>query len=397
METNRKIIGNAISAYFMIFICASFFLNKENEAINNNFVKSHTKTALLIHFLFLFVYIVFVSLWLWAQFTVFGLTLGSVIASGLFLILFSFLLYGIYQAHHGKTFTTQDIAQISRTGSMIDIQKDVKFSEEEMLHIILSYIPFIGYSSYFKLSKNTQIQNIVFINLISSGIITLFFILGAQNIALFFSLIYILFVAFSIVTLVGKHELIVPQLTSIPTPTQKYIWVYTIGEYLSKHLSKNKKFAALEELYTKNTKLYSSKEEKRSQEMEKKADIQIPKFLIYVPVINIITVFFLKSRYKYHIINGLIITLICISSITLLWYSHAVFLIALFPASFGIWYLPRLWYQMPYIYDVYHIISNLLYTITHLFSRGRKIQKTVKTETLSVKDNPSNSDSEKIQ
>jgi hypothetical protein len=74
-----------------------------------------------------------------------------------------------------------------------------------------------------------------------------------------------------------------------------------------------------------------------------------------------------------------------------------VFLIALFPASFGIWYLPRLWYQMPYIYDIYRIISNLLYTITHLFSRGRKIQKTVRTETLSVKDSPSDSDSEKIQ
>ncbi len=397
METNRKIIGNAMSAYFMIFICVSFFLNKENDAINNNFVKSHTKTALLIHFLFLFVYIIFVSLWLWDQFALFGFAIGSIIASGLFLMLFWFLLYGIYQAHHGKVFTTGDMIHISKTWNIIDIQKNVKISEQDTVHIILSYIPFIWYSSYFQLSKNTQIKNIVFINLMSSSIITLFFVLGAQNVALFFGLIYILFVAFSIVTLVGKHELIVPQLSFIPSPEQKYIWTRTAIEYFRKYFSKNKKFEAIQDIYNKNIKLYNSEEENRNQKMKKRADINIPRFLIYVPVINILTIFSLKTRYKYHIINGLVITLLCIIWSMVIWYSHFVFLVALFPASFGIWYLPRLWYQMPYIYDLYHMTSQILYTLTHLFSRGRSIQKTVKTETLSIKNVASDPDSRKTQ
>jgi hypothetical protein len=46
---NQKIINNAISSYFMMFISIIFLFNKKNELLNNNFVKSHTKIAFLIH------------------------------------------------------------------------------------------------------------------------------------------------------------------------------------------------------------------------------------------------------------------------------------------------------------------------------------------------------------
>ena len=61
MEKNKKIIANAVSAYFMIFISLSFLFNKNNKYLNNDFVKSHTKTAFIIHIMFLFTYVVFVS------------------------------------------------------------------------------------------------------------------------------------------------------------------------------------------------------------------------------------------------------------------------------------------------------------------------------------------------
>jgi uncharacterized membrane protein len=58
---SQKVIGNAISAYLLMFISGLFFFNKTNENINHPFVKAHTKTAMLIHLGFLVTYIVFIS------------------------------------------------------------------------------------------------------------------------------------------------------------------------------------------------------------------------------------------------------------------------------------------------------------------------------------------------
>jgi len=60
-EIHQKSKNNAISAYLMLFISGLFIFNKSNEYINNNFVKSHTKVAFLIHISFLLNYIVFIS------------------------------------------------------------------------------------------------------------------------------------------------------------------------------------------------------------------------------------------------------------------------------------------------------------------------------------------------
>ena len=56
---DKKIKGNAIAAYLMIFISGLFILNKDKPALCNSFVKSHTKTAFFIHTLFLSVIIIF--------------------------------------------------------------------------------------------------------------------------------------------------------------------------------------------------------------------------------------------------------------------------------------------------------------------------------------------------
>lgn len=49
-ELNKKIIGNATAAYFMVFVSLCFlFSNKEN--VNHPFVKSHVKSAFALHFM----------------------------------------------------------------------------------------------------------------------------------------------------------------------------------------------------------------------------------------------------------------------------------------------------------------------------------------------------------
>ena len=66
-EVSKK---NAQSAYFMIFISLMFLFNKRDSNINNDFVKSHTKTAFFIHLLFLIIYIVFIHYGLLSNFSI---------------------------------------------------------------------------------------------------------------------------------------------------------------------------------------------------------------------------------------------------------------------------------------------------------------------------------------
>jgi|TARA_Y100001960_G_C14512735_1_gene747302 hypothetical protein len=49
IETNKKIKANAVSAYLLIFVSIFFLSNRNNPLLNNDFVKTHTKSAFLIH------------------------------------------------------------------------------------------------------------------------------------------------------------------------------------------------------------------------------------------------------------------------------------------------------------------------------------------------------------
>ena len=58
---NNKIINNAVSAYLMLFISWMLLINKSNPYINNDFVKNHTKSSIIIHLMIIINYIVFIS------------------------------------------------------------------------------------------------------------------------------------------------------------------------------------------------------------------------------------------------------------------------------------------------------------------------------------------------
>ncbi|GEM_PF-875276 len=177
METNRKVIGNAISAYFLMFISATFFLNKENKYINNDFVKSHTKTAVLLHILFLLVYIIFIYVGLGRSVQFLGFSLSVILSSSFFIGLFGLLMYGVYHANKGKTFTISDMMSLTKTDTLLSVDEEKELSETEKFSIIISYIPFLGYFHYGKHLGNTRIQNIVKLNLIVSSIIAFFYII----------------------------------------------------------------------------------------------------------------------------------------------------------------------------------------------------------------------------
>jgi hypothetical protein len=45
----EKVKANAVSSYLLLFVSSAFLFNKNDPYLNNSFVKSHTKVALLIH------------------------------------------------------------------------------------------------------------------------------------------------------------------------------------------------------------------------------------------------------------------------------------------------------------------------------------------------------------
>jgi len=92
-QIHQKTINNAISAYLMLFISATFLLNKDNEYINNSFVKSHTKVAFLIHLSFLVTYVIFIRFAFLKDISIVNYSLSHILASSIFTLLFITLLY----------------------------------------------------------------------------------------------------------------------------------------------------------------------------------------------------------------------------------------------------------------------------------------------------------------
>lgn len=395
METHRKIIGNAMISYFLLFVCIFLFLNKENKYINNDFVKSHTKTAFFIHILFLFVYILFVSLDLGRGVSFLDFSLNTIIASGLFIGLFWLLMYGMYQAHKWEYFTLWDVLVLTKTKNIVAHEASEEMSEKDTLEIILSYIPFIWFFTFGRNITSPRLSDIVQLNLIVSVIIALLYISGANNLGIFITLLYIVFVVYCIITLVSKSGVVSVSMKHVPTPTEKYIWATTLIAYAWSSIS-GKTPGILQNTYTAKKIAYYEAEKQRQEEQKTKKKFPLPLAMIYIPVINIFSLIFVNTQYKYHIISNSILSIFAIGSWFVLEEKTLVPLMILFPTCFAAGYYKRIGYQIPFVYDIYKVFAYIGYKITHIFSKGRAIQKTRTNVTLEVWEKTS-SDSEKNQ
>ena len=394
-KEQEKIIWNAISAYLLIFISILFLRNKKNKYINNPFVKNHTKSAFFIHICFLITYIIFISSSVFSSFSLYNIQLNNIIASSLSIFLLFILIYWIYKAKSKSTFNIWEIIKILRYDShslnewehnIIDINWDNKFDEKDKLTIIISYIPFIWYFNFAKYRKNETIQNATKLNLIISIIITLLYISWHSNLANLLSLIYIIFITFIWINLFTNENLININLKMIPSPEKKYIIIISIFKYLKSYF-KDENLKTLKEVINevkKDKQEIELKNEENLNTLENSSwkkyykDLILPKFLIYIPFINLIFLFFKKSKYKFHIINGLILTILIIINIITYSYFNIRYnlnILFLFPIIFWIWYLKeRIAYKMPFIYDFYDFFT-LIFWKTKDFNK--KYNKTI--------------------
>ena len=365
-KLSDKIIANAISAYLMIFISALFLLNNTNKNIDNEFVKWHTKSAILIHLWFLITYIVFISNSLFSQISIIWFQLNNLIAEVIFTGLLITLIIWIYNAHKGLEFHISKWFHISKDEKVLDINWDWEISEKEKLTIFLSLVPFIWFVSFAKYRKNKTIQNTTRVNIIVSLSIILFYIFSHQNLANLLSLIYIISIIFVWINLFTRSELIQIRLSKYLSPSDAYLLLVSIKDYLKNYFNEEK-FKELKLIIKENYKEIENIEISDEKILNKNKDFRISKTLIYIPFINLIFIFFKNTKYSFHIINWFMITLISVLLIIIInitELNYNILLLLVFPILFWIWYTKHLSaYRMPIIFDIYLLTKKVFWLL----------------------------------
>lgn len=365
-DTRTK--NNALSAYMLVWVCATFLFVKNNEYIDNDFVKSHTKTALLLQLFLVATWFLFLHLSILSGFVFLNYGLNEIISIIFFLFTFAFMLYWMYKASKWEYFTIKDFGSMTKTENLVEVAENVEMNEKEKMTLILAHIPFIGFLVYWKYYnyRNKLLDNIIKLNAYSSFAIILIYILGYSNIASVFVLFYILFVVFSSIQIVMKWNILNLNLKYLKDTMSYFVLFKSFFIYLKRYFTDFQKFSVIEL----ETRL---KEEQRAKDniaiLSSKNDTKIPSFLIYIPVLNIIFCFIKNSKYINHIKNGLAITSLFIL-ILLLNYFYLVslnwLLLLLFPIFFGIAYLNRLDYRLAFLNDAYEILESAIFFILEL-------------------------------
>lgn len=349
-KLDEIIIKNAISAYFLLW--PLLLLNKSDSKINNTFVRGHARTASILMLIWIWV-LFFLDLFsfLW-NYDIFWYDFFYILQTITVVSLFATFLYGAFKAYRGETFTIGEIFDLSQAGKIIQITQSRVTNEQDKTSIILSYVPFFGYFLYPQLKKYKSIRSVNKINLYSTLIICLFYTSGRYNTANILLLLYLIYVTFTAITLYAKWEIKILNLEKIWSFEELYIRAKAFCLYLYNYTSRDHRFREYE-LYLKIEKAAHIKQAKMMlKDLLPRRSIPFPKWILYVPFINIVGIFFLDTRYKTHIINGLCINILLI----IIWIFSSVnspySIFILFPISYGLAYRRKIDYRFPIIYDI---------------------------------------------
>jgi len=117
-----------------------------------------------------------------------------------------------------------------------------------------------------------------------------------------------------------------------------------------------KDFTELKTIMTQVKKETEQDEKKNFELLKNLKDTQLPKKLIYIPFFALLYLPQLQSKHKIHIKNSLGISLLIALSWCVFGIDNMLQIFAVFPISYGIGYINRIGYKMPFIYDIYEII-----------------------------------------
>jgi len=365
---NKKIINNAISAYFWLGWLLLFPSKKEN--IHHPFVKKHAKTALFIHALMWLNYIIFITYsFLWSI-SFWGFYLNHVSAAILFLCLFWWLLYGAYKASIGDVFSIKEMSNMTKTDTLIQI-KNSNLNEQGIMTIILSLIPFIGFILRWKFYnyKSPIIENNIKINVIITFIISIVFVTWYENIWFLFLLMYLIFIWFYSLLLIWKQNIISFNWEKIPTFEECSLFIFAFIQYIKNYFWNNS-FVPLKDLMKEEKKKQHMINEQDKSILETLKDEKINKIIAYIPYLNILSLIDIHSKNKNHIINGLSLTFISLLFFIIGRVDYHIFL--LFLIFFGIWYTKKREYRFPFLFSVSY---GCVWIFEKIFSGSKKAIK----------------------
>lgn len=386
IELNEKIKANAISAYLMIFVSLWFLINKTNSNINNSFVKAHVKSAFIIHLLFFVTYVIFISNWLfkWAYFM--WIWIDYIIINSIFIFLLVLLLNWINKAKNWEYYNISKNINISKDKDIFDKNSDLNINEKEKLTLFLSLVPIIGFLNFSKYRDKRKIIENIRLNILVSVISTLLYIFNYSNLVNLLILAYTILIVFIWINLFTRNELLSIKLNKFFSPNSFYLLFISTKDYLINYF-KNKEFTTLDSIIKKNEELEKKEELKNNELLKNKKELKI-KYLIYIPYINLIFLFFKNTKYTFHIINAISITiiLIMVQFLAYFWYiNNKLYLLLIFPILFWISYLNnnRLSYKIPFFFDLFILskwVINFIKQKLNIFNKKRNEINELKIE-----------------
>ena len=385
---NKIIKNNAISAYLMFIVSWLFLFQRKDPNLNNDFVKKHTKSAFLLHLLILISFIIFWFFWLFKEIIIWNFTLNTIILISISIILFWALFLWMYRAYRWELFGIWDIFSVKSKKNLVDVNKNENFWEKDKLTLIIAYIPFVWPIFTSRYSQNELIKEILKTSTFVTFIFCLLFINWNNNLNQIFILIYFIYVAFVWVNLFAKTELIIINLPKYFSFWEIVKSTKILLKYLKNYISWN--FREWKTLEEEQNIAYIEDQKNTFNKMKDLPDLKWPKKIIYFPIFNLIFLFFKDNKFNIHIANALTITFLLILTFLLysFWFvSKNIFILFLFPICFWIWNIEKIYYKIPFIYDIYDIFKRFL----SFFKRSKKIisekRKEVKEETLKVNNN----------
>jgi hypothetical protein len=385
LNIDNKVKNNAIIAYLFILVNITFLFNKSNTLLNNSFVKTHTKTAILIHLWFLINTIVFVYYWLGFYGEVMGYSISDIIAISIYLILFWFMIVWIYKAYCWKLFMLWESINYKNNKKLLDIDSSWSFDEKDKLTIIISKIPFLWFFIYPRYKNNKLIESNTKLNLILTILIVSLYVFWNPNLANLLLLFYIIFIVFTSINLFVKNEVINIKLESIPNLDKLLIYSIVLLKYLWNYF-KAKDFPSFEEILKKVLLEQEVRDTSETKKLEKLSNFKLWKYIIYIPILNIIALFNINSKQKIHIINWILITLSFIILALIYWINNKYQLLLLLPLFFSIWYM-NTWilnYKIPFLYNIFELFVWIKNSILGFFIKIKTIKNTEKEVKMKV-------------
>lgn len=353
----QKHKANAVSAYFLL--AGLFLLPGKNKDIKNDFVQKHSKSAFFIHILFLITYLIFIYFDFLNEFFFLEKALNDIIAWIIFTILFWILVYWASKANSGKEFKALDFIKSKNYKQILSWEKTNEISELNKIKFALSYVPLLGI-----IINNNSKEGPNYIASKFSSLMWLIFIffiyLDKWNSLEILSLIYTIFIVFTGIFILVKDEFI---LIDFNLPNAKeFVNLLTTSLKYVKNIFTPSSFQNFKDLIISVAKSEKLKDLHYEKEAKGAMEFPLPKQIIHIPFLNIITIWFIKSDYKNHIIAWLITTIFTLI-ILLTEINNSLILVLLFPITYAFLNIKNPSYRTPFTYNTYEFFKYFLQNI----------------------------------